>query len=167
MENFDVYDMNGNKTGIVMEKGQLLKEGQYKMAVNTWFLHDNCLLVQKRAENLRSGPGKWSATSGGSISGEEPVDTAIRECFEEIGVLVEADKFIQIDSVKDDKYIIYIFIVEMHIKNEEMRLQETEVSEVGWKTVEEVEHLMESNLFFVNMKSWESVKNYIKKLNKI
>ena len=167
MEKFDVYDSTGRKTGIVKEKGQILVDGQYKMAVNACFMHNNKLFVQKRTNNLRTAPGMWSATSGGSISGEEPLDTVVRECKEELGIDVATDKFILLNKFIDKNYIIYVFIAHMDIDVTSLTLQSSEVDAVDWKTLGEIERLILSGEFYCSVSGCKGVEVYPKLWSKI
>jgi len=166
VEKFDVYDSNGVKTELVLDKGHVLAEGQYKMAVNTWFVYDDKILIQKRAEGLKTGAGKWSATSGGAIAGENPDDTAVRECFEELGVKLNKCQLIQLGRVIDKNYIIYIYAVHMAVKIDDLVLQKSEVQEVDWKTLDDVERLIKADEYFGNMRAWRNIKIYVDFWNK-
>lgn len=167
VEMFDVYDSTGKKTGIIKEKGQKLEKGQYKMAVNTWFMYNDKLFIQKRTKNLRTAPGKWASTSGGSVSGEEPIDTVVRECYEELGLKVSADKFILLNKFIDESYLIYVFIAHMDIDKADLNLQTSEVETVDWKTLEEIEKLIKADKFYCSTVGWKDVEIYTKLWSKI
>lgn len=52
---------------------------------------DNRLLLQKRSAKKASWPGMWDTSVGGHVgAGEAPVESALRECREELGIGVEA-----------------------------------------------------------------------------
>jgi isopentenyldiphosphate isomerase len=52
------------------------------------------LLLQKRSAEKDVQPGKWDTAVGGHLSpGEIPLDAAIRETHEELGILLPAESF--------------------------------------------------------------------------
>jgi len=167
VERFDVYDSNGRKTGIVKEDSRTLEEGQYKMAVAVWFLNDDDkFLIQKRAETMRTAPSMFGVTSGSSITGEEPKETAIRECCEELGIEISENDLILLDKIVDGNYLMYFYIVHKEIEIDKLKLQSSEVASVFWKTYNEIKKLMYSGEFFCNRESVEVVGIYLDFLKK-
>jgi len=57
------------------------------VGVTAIVFRDEKVLLGKRADN-----GAWQAVSGIVEPGEEPADTAVRECFEEAGVAVKVER---------------------------------------------------------------------------
>jgi 8-oxo-dGTP pyrophosphatase MutT (NUDIX family) len=50
-----------------------------------------CLLITRRAANLRNHPGQWALPGGSRDPGESAEDTALRELHEETGLALQAD----------------------------------------------------------------------------
>lgn len=98
MEFHEVYRRNGTATGVVVEKHAPREKGQY-------FLHAIIILktedspfpgtgegqyiMQQRSLKAHFYAGKWDVTGGGVQAGETPVDAAVREAREELGVEVK------------------------------------------------------------------------------
>ena len=50
-----------------------------------------CFLLTRRAARMRAHPGQWALPGGRLDAGEGPVEAALRELFEELGLAVGAD----------------------------------------------------------------------------
>ena len=64
------------------------------VGVTAIVFRDEKVLLGKRADN-----GEWQAVSGIVEPGEEPADTAARECLEEAGVVVRATRLAAVQQV--------------------------------------------------------------------
>ncbi|SCY10856.1 ADP-ribose pyrophosphatase YjhB, NUDIX family [Microbacterium sp. LKL04] len=64
------------------------------VGVTAIVFRDEKVLLGKRADN-----GEWQAVSGIVEPGEEPADTAVRECLEEAGVVVRATRLAAVQQV--------------------------------------------------------------------
>ncbi|MBK8802662.1 MAG: NUDIX domain-containing protein [Fibrobacteres bacterium] len=54
---------------------------------------DGRLLLQKRSASKASWPGLWDTSVGGHVcAGEAPLESALRECREELGISVDANE---------------------------------------------------------------------------
>ena len=88
----DLYDMNGNKTGMTYYKGDSIPDGYYPMVVMTVIRNSKGeFLMQKRVE---SKGGDWGVTGGHPKAGETPIEGIITEVKEELGLSFSKDDFI-------------------------------------------------------------------------
>lgn len=74
----------------IRHKFPLLQDGAALILID----EDNNVLVQQRMDN-----GKYGFSGGCQELGEELTDVAIRECFEETGLLLDKDKIIDVCEV--------------------------------------------------------------------
>ena len=87
MEFWDLYDIDGNKTGEVWERkpGNYLEipEGSYHLVSDILVKHtDGSYLLTKRHPEKDVYPGYWEASAGGAAHlGEDPEQCALREMF--------------------------------------------------------------------------------------
>ena len=108
------------------------------------------MLLQKRAMNKDSFPGRFDTSSAGHIqAGDEPLESAIRELREELGVQAEPDDLkyagnfeIKYEKVFHDKLfrdneIAFVFVYENLVDVSQLSLQEEEVETVEWFDLEE------------------------------
>lgn len=65
------------------------------------------ILLQQRSDKV-SHPLTWSFWGGKSESGERPIETLLRECREEIGILPDIEKIYPIHTfLSDDEHFTY------------------------------------------------------------
>ena len=130
-----------NKTAERLEK----IDGEYRQSVHTWIMNSNGeFLIQKRTPNKRTFPNKWSQTGGGVDEGETTLEAALRECSEELGISINPDNTELILSFKRKYDFVDVWLVKQDLKIEDLVLQEDEVSEVKWATIDEIRNLMKT-----------------------
>ena len=151
-EMFDVFDKYGNHLG-VKPKSFCHSEnpGVFHKPVWIWIFNSNGqILIQKRASTKKFMPNKWDGSATGHVcAGETALEGCVREVYEELGLTFKESDFIflgefpapevwelgQVYCIKTDKTI------------KEMKLQESEVSEVMWLELNEFEALLMSDEF--------------------
>ena len=91
MESFDLYDINRNKTGKTLERGNKVPAGYYRLVVHACiFGSDGRMLIQRRQPFKSGWAGMWDITAGGSAqSGDTSNEAASRELSEEVGIDVD------------------------------------------------------------------------------
>ena len=120
-------------------------DGEYRQSVHTWIMNSNGeFLFQKRTPNKRTFPNKWSQTGGGVDEGETTLEAALRECSEELGISINPDNMELILSFKRKYDFVDVWLVKQDLKIEDLVLQEDEVSEVKWATIDEIRNLMKT-----------------------
>lgn len=78
MELWDILDIEGNKTGKTIERGQTMLENEYMLSVHIYLRNKEGLyLIQKRSEKKDKLPGIWDVTLGSVVSGEDSKTTAL------------------------------------------------------------------------------------------
>ena len=98
MEQFELVDINGNKTGTIInakvDRGEAsIPDGEYIQVVKVIIINeDKKILLQKRSMNKVAKPGLWGLHGGKVNMGEDTLTTAIRETFEEIGINLNKEK---------------------------------------------------------------------------
>lgn len=148
MEFIEQYTLEGNPTGVAIERNTAHAEAIPHSTVHIWFLNDaGELLVQKRAECKESHPGLWDISAAGHIPfGETIENAAIRECEEELGIAVQESELEKIgflyqsfdfESKKfHDREWVHVYLVKMDFPASACTLQEEEVSDAKWITKE-------------------------------
>lgn len=89
MELWDAYDAEFNKIeNKTLVRGDVIPDGFYHLVCEIIVKHtDGTYLLMQRDLNKHYG-GMWEATAGGSaVTGENPLECAIRELREETGII--------------------------------------------------------------------------------
>ena len=138
----DLYDINSNKTNKTYRKGDLIPEGYYPMVVMVVIRNSNGeFLMQKRVE---SKGGDWGVTGGHPKSGETPIEGIITELKEELGLDFSKENFIEYDSGCDGKDCYKMYFVTKDININDITIQQEELSEVRWFTMDELKGMVNS-----------------------
>ncbi|MFA6855864.1 MAG: GNAT family N-acetyltransferase [Treponema sp.] len=147
-EEWDIYDVNRLPTGRTMIRGMPNRTGDYHIVVHVCiFDHNGNMLIQQRAQNKHSWPGKWDFTLGGHVvAGETSREGAQRELREELGItlmLEDAPYFtINFSDGFDDYYL-----VEKDIAFNAIVLQKEEVQNVKYASKNEINKMIAAGLF--------------------
>jgi len=91
IEYFDVLDENGNKTGEIKTKEDVIADRGFYRIVNLWIInpYTKQILIQKRSSNKDVSPNKWDLTSGGHVeAGETSYEGILKAVF--VGVVLTA-----------------------------------------------------------------------------
>ncbi len=102
IELIDVLTADGASTGIVKPKPDVHRDGDWHRCAHVWIVaSDGRLLLQRRALAKENWPGLWDISVAGHASaGESATDAAIRETFEEIGLVIVAEELIHIGTLR-------------------------------------------------------------------
>ena len=98
-------------------------------------------------------PGKWDQSAAGHVDeGESYIEAALRETKEELGLDIPKDRFQYLFTLKTENTTnngVYInkefkdvYLVEMDLNISELNLQESEVSDVKFILVKELERMV-------------------------
>lgn len=97
-------------------------------------------LWQRRSEKVSNWAGQYDISAGGHINlGETPVQAAVREAREEIGITVTAEdlQWVEADMVDPNKFI-WTYLVDWTGRECDFHFDDDEVSEVKWVPYEEM-----------------------------
>ena len=79
MELLDIFDENMKKIG-VEDRKIVHEKGLWHIHVGIWLMNEEGeVLFQKRGENVKRNPNKWTRTGGHVDSGETPLTGLQRE----------------------------------------------------------------------------------------
>ena len=185
MEIFDIVDEYGNPTGETIERGLAHKEGVRHRTAHIWIAREVNgkwqVLLQKRAQTKDSFPGRYDTSSAGHIqAGDEPLESAIRELQEELGIVASPEelKYAGTFNIKYEKEFhnklfkdneiafVYVYLGEIDI--DDITVQEEELECVEWFDLEETytECLAHNQKFCVPVKGLETARQYLDSMNK-
>lgn len=155
MEEFDVLDAQGNKTGNTKTRKEVHEKGLWHMSVHMYIVNPKKqILLQLRNSNMETFPSMWYLSAGGHVSkGQTNLEAAIRETKEEIGIELDKKVINYIGTIRkqnvfrDGKYIDNeynsIFVAEMDFDVKDVKIQKSEVSVVKWFEIEAFKNAIE------------------------
>ncbi len=138
MEIWDLYDREGKKTGQTWERSfgsfKLIPDGNYHMVVDILVRHvDGTFLLTERDMRKDVYPGYWEASAGGSaVSGEEPLEAAERELFEETGLKAKSLELISHTFRDTSHSMFYSYLATVDAPKDSIVLQEGETVNYKW-----------------------------------
>lgn len=149
MEIFDICDENGIPTGKTISRKEAHRLGVCHRTAHVWVVRERSgryeVLLQKRSRNKDSFPGCLDTSSAGHITaGDEPLPSAMREFFEELGIkalpeeLAFAGTFhIQYEEnfhgeMFRDNEVAFVYVYSQPVELSELILQEEELEGAGW-----------------------------------
>ena len=160
MELFEILNEDGTRSGLVRERGVAHRDGSPHETVHTWIVRQAGsgpegkkrweVLLQKRSACKDSNPGCYDISSAGHLSvGDDPVEGALRELHEELGVTISAEDLHYVGRhrgsfqapfhgrmFRDNEYS-YVYVVMKPLDDNSFVLQEDEVESVMWMDYEE------------------------------
>lgn len=143
MEKRDLYDQNKKLTGLTIFKDEEIKEGYYILMVVAFIQNsEGKFLIQKRSE---SKGGEWAFTGGHPKAGESSLEGIKTEVKEELGI--EIDNPILFKEASGKNTFCDLYYIKQDVDLNEIVVQEEEVSEVKFASIEEIDNLFDNGLF--------------------
>lgn len=148
MELWDAYDRNFHHiSNVTLIRGEAIPDGLFHLVCEIIVRHtDGDYLLMQRDRRKHFG-GMWEATAGGSaLQGEAPIDCAIRELYEETGIV--AKKLTEVGRVIDEKkHSLYVeFLCVTDFPKDSIILQNGETSDYKWVSKDELVAMTRSEL---------------------
>lgn len=180
MEFFDIVDENGVPTGEVCERTAAHREGLRHRTAHIWVIREAAgrtqVLLQKRAANKDSFPGRYDTSSAGHIqAGDEPLESALRELEEELGIHAGAADLRQAGTFRiayekefygkafRDSEVAFVYVYTKPVDKTRLVLQAEEVETVEWFDLEAVYDgvARHNQTFCVPMDGLKTLINYL------
>ena len=177
MELFDICDEQGNPTGDTVEAHA---KGICHRTAHIWIAKQENgrykVLLQKRAMNKDSFPGRYDTSSAGHIqAGDEPLESALRELGEELGIKAEASDLdfagtFRIQYEKEfhgrmfrDNEVAFVFVYQKQVDIADLTIQKEELDGVCWFDLEDTYEACKNHdqKFCVPIGGLETVGKYL------
>lgn len=154
VEYFDIVDAVGRPTGDTVERSEAHRLGIRHRTSHIWVIRRNAgrveVLLQQRSFGKDSFPGLLDTSSAGHIqAGDEPLDSALREMSEELGIRAKADELHYIGCFDinytaefhgrsfTDNEISFVYTYEKPVDINTLEIQKEELESVGWFGLDE------------------------------
>lgn len=158
MEKLDVYTIDGIKTQKIVNRGEVLADGEYIKLAIVYLKCGDKFLVQKCS--VQKG-GEYAITGGHTTSGNTSKQQAKLEVMEELGILIDEQKLEYLGNIVKGHGIFDVFLYEdITLEKQKIVLQAEEVENVFWLTKDEIENIIEQNL--MRASSCEHYTKFIK-----
>ena len=155
MEKLDIVDEKGIPIGEIVSRDEAHNLGIQHRTSHVWIVKKTekgyDILLQKRSLNKDSFPGMYDTSSAGHIkAGDEPLESALRELYEELGIKAQEAQLLNIGifhgeyskefhgKIFKDNEISFVFIYQGNVDIDKLVLQESEIDEVCWFDLDEV-----------------------------
>lgn len=182
MELFDIVDEYGNPTGETVERSEAHANGVRHRTAHIWIAREVAgkwqVLLQKRALTKDSFPGRYDTSSSGHIqAGDEPLESALRELEEELGITAGPEQLAFVGTFKvqyeqefhnqlfRDHEIAFVYVYLGYIEIDRLSIQEEELECVEWFDLEEVYEacLAHNRKFCVPIQGLEKAREFLQK----
>ena len=149
METWDIYDVNRQRTGKIITRPAAWGQEAYHLIVHVCvFSSDGRMLIQKRCHAKSAWPDLWDVSAGGSaLAGEESWQAAERETMEELGLKLSLKEVRPHFSVNYTRGFDDFYAVTADVDPDRLVLQQSEVAEVRWASLEEVRRMEAGHTF--------------------
>lgn len=153
MEIFDLYDSEGNSLDRTSIRGSKLERGEFHKVTHVWIRNaEGNYLIQQRNKKTDRIPYQWATTMGAVVSGERSRYSSSREVFEEIGILIDEENFIHLDTYfvpnSHASFIVDLFLVKANILIKDTVLDKLEVRNVKYASISEIKTMIKNNDFW-------------------
>lgn len=147
MELIDIYNEHGEKIGKTQDRSLPLAPGEYQLGAIVVVVNKRGeLLLTLRSPQKRPYPNQWENTGGGALASENAKQAAVRELFEETGILCTEDELTHLYRLcrvqPDGRGILNeIFALHRELDPKKLTLQLDEAVDAKWIAHDEWEHL--------------------------
>ncbi len=144
VEKLDLYDIDGNKLGKTIFRGEKPAESEFIKLVVVYIKSGDKYLFQKCSKEKG---GEFAVTGGHVSAGNTSEKQGQVEIQEELGVIIDVAKLKKLGNICRKNAIFDVYLYEDEsFKNIEFKLQEEEVECVYWLTKSEIETLIDKGL---------------------
>lgn len=164
MEIWDIYNINREKTGKTIVRGEKLEVGEYHLVVHIWIMNTKGeFLIQKRASTMQLRPNMWAMTGGSAVAGDDSHTACVREMYEEIGIQPDMDNAKVAFTVTRKDNICDVWLIKQDFEISECKMQVEEVSDLKWATIQEIKEMIKQKIF-INYFYLEDLFKFVGKL---
>ena len=148
MELWDLYTEDRQKTGLTLPRGEKMPKGAYHLTVHICVFNEKGEMLIQQRQPWKSWGDYWDISVGGcSITGETSRDAAHRELLEEIGLEHNFTDVRPHFTINFDKGFDDIYLLNMDLDIDKLKLQPEEVKAVRWASEEEILALIDEGKF--------------------
>lgn len=145
-EYFDLFDSERKPLGLTHRRGDTLPTGMYHQVVEIWTFNSRGEILMTLRDPLKEAyPDYWENTGGSVLSGETSLEAAVRELFEETGVVAASEELVYVDTVLGKTAFYDIYFLKKGWSLDSIRLQAGETVDAKWVNYNELMAMVASN----------------------
>lgn len=160
----DVLSEDGVLTGKKASKKEIHEKGWWHQTAHVWIYNSwGEILLQKRSMAKDSYPGLWDISVGGHVdAGESPLQAALREMSEEVGIVADEKDLKKIGVRKSAKGLSRknyknnefqnVYLYKLDGQASDLRIRQEEVDEVRFVSLDDLEN---------EIRNTETYKKYV------
>ena len=147
-ERWDLLDRNRQPLGKTMFRGDPITAGAYHLCVEIWTVNSaGEILLTLRHPEKPDYPNLWECTSGSVLAGESSHAGAVREIWEETGILAREEELLKLDSCLVKNMVFFdIYIIRRDLPLAQIRLQEGETVDAQWVSAAKLDEMIAQGL---------------------
>lgn len=176
-ELLDVLDENGIKTGQVLPRKEVHKQGLWHRIIVVAIVNEkNEILLQQRSHDKDKNPDMWDISVTGHLSsGQDSIMAATREISEEVSVSLgysvdvkdfrfmfsyRKEEFVN-ENHYDRQYYDFFILRQAGLTDENIKFQSSEVQDTKFVTISELNQMREDNLLVNRDECYDALAEYL------
>lgn len=145
MEIWDLFDENRQPLNKTHNRQDEMKIGEFHVFAEIWTVNDdNEILLTLRHPDKKIFPNYWENTMGAVLSGENSRTGAVRELYEETGIIADENELLFLGTMRVETFFIDTYITRKNYKTSELTLQEGETVDAQWVTLDKLDEMIRS-----------------------
>ena len=147
MEYWDLYDSERKPLNRIHARGEAFAEGEYYVCAEVWVKNPKGqFMITKRHPDKKAG-NLWEFTGGGTLAGENTLQSAVRELKEETGIDAEESDLCLFATYQRKNYFLDLFLLCRDAALSDIVLQPGETVDARWASAEEIKQMIENEEF--------------------
>lgn len=147
MEKWDLFDEIRQPLNRTHNRPEKMEIGEYHVVVAIWTVNtNNEILLTLRHPDKDTYPNVWENTAGSVLAGETSEQGAVRELYEETGIIAKENELFLLGTIKEETAFIDIYIVRKNYKRSDLKMQDGETVDAQWVTLEKLDKMIASGL---------------------
>jgi len=160
-ELFDILDENGIKTGQILPRSQVHREGLWHRAIVVAIVNEkNEILIQQRSADKDKNANMWDISAAGHLTtGQDSLAAATREISEEVtvslGFNIEVKDFrfmysfrkqqVISDAFIENQFYDFFILRQIGLTADNLRYQKSEVQAIKFVNISELQEMREKD----------------------
>lgn len=169
LELWDILDESGHKTGRLCERGTPLHKGEYHLVVNVWIKNSkNEFLISRRTNNCGWWSGLWQTTGGAAVTGDNSLETALKETREEIGIMLDPKNgqlfkhYSELRKNDDGSVFIDVWLFQQDFDIATVVFQPEETCDAMWASKEKIKQMIDDGHFIPPQEAYPYIDEFFK-----